>query len=245
MTAGTWAIEVESLGQRYGWTPVLRAITLHIGWGERVALLGPNGAGKSTLLKILATLLRPSSGRAWIAQQDLARSADRATARRWVGFVGHQALLYDDLTVQENLALYARLYGLDAAGERIERALDRCGLTSRRADRVRTLSRGLQQRAALARALLHDPPILLLDEPDTGLDDVGLETLAEIVRRPGHTVLMTTHAPERARAWCGRAVVLVAGQVRFDGSAEEVGGGALRAFYAPPRSVTALSERTQ
>ena len=211
------AIEAEGLVRRFGPAAALRGVSLRVGWGERAALLGPNGAGKTTLLKVLATLLRPTAGRASAAGYDVV--GDGAAVRRAVGFAGHQHHLYDDLTVEENLAFYGSLFGVPAPGRRAEEVLGRCGLWARRRQRVRALSRGLQQRAAIARALLHDPAVLLLDEPDTGLDEAGLRWLAATLAEEGRTVLIATHAADHARAWCDRVIVLVEGAVAYDGPA--------------------------
>jgi heme exporter protein A len=215
--AGPGAVEARGLERRFGPVAVLREIDLRIGTGEHVAVVGPNGAGKTTLLKMVAGLLRPTAGSLRVFGRDVLASG--SAVRRSVGFAGHQSYLYDDLTVEENLELYGRLYGLRELGRRIERGLGACGLWGRRTDRVRTLSRGLHQRAAIARALLHDPPLLLLDEPDTGLDPAGLCWLEEVAADPRRTVVISTHALQHARRWCERAVVLVGGRVAFDGPA--------------------------
>jgi heme exporter protein A len=208
------ALEAIELAKSFGPTTALRGVDLRVGWDERVALLGGNGAGKTTLLRLAAGLLRPTTGELRLAGLPIAREG--SAARRLVGFVGHQSLLYPDLTVEENLAFFARLYGVADAGRRVESLLDRLGVAARRRDRARALSRGLQQRVALARALLHDPPILLLDEPETGLDVPGRELLAEVVGAPGRTVLLSTHDRDLARRVAARAVVLAGGRVAED-----------------------------
>jgi heme exporter protein A len=216
---GGWALESDGLVRRFGPAPALRGVTLRVGWGECVALLGANGAGKTTLLKIFATLLRPTAGQARVAGVSVAAAG--ADVRRWIGFAGHETYLYDDLTAEENLVFYARLYGVDRPFERVGEVLRRCGLWERRRERVRALSRGLQQRVTLARALLHDPAVLLLDEPDTGVDAAGLDwlerTLGAAAAGGRRGVLLTTHSPDRARAWCNRAIVLLNGTIAYDG----------------------------
>ncbi|MBI2942272.1 MAG: ABC transporter ATP-binding protein, partial [Chloroflexi bacterium] len=204
----------------YSFRPALRAVDLDIAFGERVALLGPNGAGKSTLLRLLATLERPTAGRLWLAGREVPR--DAADVRHLIGLVAHQTLLYDELTARENLLFYGRLYSLPALDARVDEALDRLGLATRQHDRVRTLSRGMQQRLSIARAILHDPVLLLLDEPDTGLDAAAQATLADtFVTSDGRrrTVVMATHAPARAAQLCDRALALDRGRVVDDGPA--------------------------
>ncbi len=215
------ALEAIGLGKSFGPTTALQGVDLRVGWDERVALLGGNGAGKTTLLRIAAGLLRPTAGEIAIGGHAVERQG--SCHRRLVGFVGHQSLLYLDLTVEENLAFFARLYGVKHSSRRIEALLARLGMTGRRHGRVRTLSRGLQQRVALARALLHDPPILLLDEPETGLDAAGRGLLAEEVAMPGRTCLVSTHDRGLARQVAERAIVLVGGRIAEDVPASALG----------------------
>jgi heme exporter protein A len=182
-----------------------------------VALLGANGAGKTTLLRILATLARPTAGHLTIGGLPLPEQA--GAVRRHLGYVGHQTFLYDELTIRENLTFYGRLYRVAALPDRITAVLGQVGLAERADDRVRALSRGLQQRASLTRAILHDPPILLLDEPDTGLDvsaDHVLRSLFADDRGRPRTVILTTHNLERALALTDRVVVLDRGRIVLD-----------------------------
>lgn len=220
--ATTWAVEIEGLTHRYGSSRALDGLDLSVPWDQRVAVLGPNGAGKTTLLRILATLVRPTAGRAIIG--GLALPAQAAAVRRHVGLLAHQTFLYDELTARENLIFYGRLYGLKDPGRRADTLLDRVGLAERANARARTLSRGLQQRLALARAIVHDPPILLLDEPDTGLDVAGAGLLDQLMVDDGgqpRTVLLTTHNLERALELANRVVVLVRGKLALDRPADE------------------------
>jgi heme exporter protein A len=207
-------IEVRSLVKTFGLKPVLRGLNLHLEAGEFVALLGPNGAGKTTLLRILASLARPSLGEVRLAGHRLPGEA--AAVRRILGVVSHQPLLYGDLTAEENLRFYARLYSLPQAKRRIDEILEMVGLDRRRRDRVREYSRGVQQRLAIGRAVLHDPLILLFDEPHTGLDQEASAMLDGVLRQVagrGRTVLMTSHDLLRAADLASRIDVLSGGVI--------------------------------
>jgi heme exporter protein A len=191
----TAAVECAGVSRWFGESPALVAVSFSINAGERVALFGANGAGKTTLLRLLATLLTPSEGRIIIGGFDVEQAGARARSR--LGFVGHEPGLYGDLTAEENLLFFAQLYGIHAARDRVRALLEATGLTRARRQRARTLSRGTRQRVALARALLPDPAILVLDEPDTGLDSEAKAFVEAVVSRPGTTSLFATHD----RAW--------------------------------------------
>ncbi|HLE23454.1 MAG TPA: heme ABC exporter ATP-binding protein CcmA [Anaerolineales bacterium] len=207
-------IDIRSLVKTFGLKPVLRGLNLHLEAGEFVALLGPNGAGKTTLLRILASLARPSLGEVRLAGHRLPGEA--AAVRRILGVVSHQPLLYGDLTAEENLRFYARLYSLPQAKRRIDEILEMVGLDRRRRDRVREYSRGMQQRLAIGRAVLHDPLILLFDEPHTGLDQEASAMLDGVLRQVagrGRTVLMTSHDLLRAADLASRIDILSGGVI--------------------------------
>ncbi len=209
-------IETRSLTKTFGLQPVLRGVELDIAEGGCVALMGPNGAGKTTLLRILATLARPSLGQVRVAGLALPKQAEQV--RRRLGVISHQPLLYGDLTAEENLHFYAKLYGLTNPAPRIMAMLERVGLAARRRDLVRTFSRGMQQRLAIGRGLLHDPEVVLLDEPYTGLDPAGAALLDEIMhelRAKGRTVLLITHNLAHGFALADRAVILAKGKIVF------------------------------
>ncbi|MFW6083000.1 MAG: heme ABC exporter ATP-binding protein CcmA [Chloroflexota bacterium] len=210
-------IEVRALTKRFGLHTALDEITLSVEQGETAALVGPNGAGKTTLLRVLATLSRPSSGSVMVAGHGL--PSEGQAARRRIGFVSHQTLLYDDLTATQNLRFYARMYDLQPAADRIDTLVELVGLRLRQDDLVRTYSRGMKQRLAVARAVLHQPDLLLLDEPFTGLDPEGVETLRYLLGElsvDGCTILLATHRLGRALAMSDRVLVLHQGRVTYD-----------------------------
>lgn len=185
-------IHVRRLIKRFGLKTVLRGLDFQVSQGEFVALLGPNGAGKTTFLRILASLSRPSIGEVRIAGYQLPNQA--AAVRRRLGVVSHLPLLYGDLTAEENLRFYGRMYGLDNLDHRVIEVLDLVGLLARRRDLVRTF-RGMQQRLAIGRAVLHDPEVILFDEPHTGLDQDACAMLDRVLREVaahGRTVVMTS-----------------------------------------------------
>ncbi len=208
------AISATGIRKDYGDRAVLRGIDLTVSWGEIAALFGANGAGKTTLLRILAGLARPDAGTAHIAGRSMARRGARA--RRLVGFAGHQTMLYGDLTCRENLAFYAKLYGLTDPTHRIAQVLEQVDLSDRLDRRVRTLSHGMQKRLAMARALLHEPAVLLLDEPESGLDARSVDALGELLKNwtaSGRSALLTTHSADVGLAWADRALTLTGGRM--------------------------------
>lgn len=229
-------IEVCELTKVFGLHPVLRGLDLEVAKGEFVTLLGPNGSGKSTLLRILGALARPTSGRVTIGGWELPAEADYVRAQ--LGVVSHLPLLYDTLTAEENLLFFARLYNMPAAlrGERIAYLLRRVGLHRRARDVVGTYSRGMQQRLAIARAILHDPAVLLLDEPYTGLDQDAAALLDELLREVattgGRTVVMTTHDLRRGHALADRVAILSRGKIAYSGLCRDIEPDALPALYA-------------
>jgi heme exporter protein A len=207
-------IAVRGLAKSFGTHVALRGIDLDVAEGECLALVGPNGAGKTTLLRILATLSKPSAGRVHVAGIDLADGAREA--RRQIGFLSHQPLLYEDLSGEENLRFYARMYDVSDPEVRVPRMLEQVGLSASGHDPVRTYSRGMKQRLAIARAFLHDPPVLLLDEPYTGLDRQAAAMLDMVLHQVGmgsRTAIVTTHNLERGLNVSDRAVLLVKGQI--------------------------------
>lgn len=215
-------IETLKLEKSFGYKNALKSTTVTIEAGQVVVLAGPNGAGKSTLLRILATLSRPTRGRVAINAIEIPEGAQRARAS--IGYVGHQTLLYDELTIQENLSYYARLYALDKSEARISEVASQVEIKKRLDDTVRTLSRGYQQRVALARALLHRPKVLLFDEPWTGLDQNSSGILIRIfeqAREQGATVLFSSHEFERSLGAVDRALIMQNGKLIYDGARHE------------------------
>jgi heme exporter protein A len=205
-------IEGRALEKWYGPHPAIRGIDFVLPAGEFLTLFGPNGAGKSTLLKILAGSLRPTRGTISFADRN---DADEHAWRRRIGVLSHQTFLYGQLTAEENLRFYGRLYGLDGLSERIGELLAEVGLTPRRSDLVRTFSRGMQQRLALARTLLHEPGVVLLDEPYTGLDPHASRMLRAVLGKlkdGRRTVLLVTHNLSEGLELADRVAVQVAGR---------------------------------
>jgi heme exporter protein A len=190
------AVRCIGLERRFGERPALIGVELEVAEGETAVLTGPNGAGKTTLLRVLATVLRPTAGEVEVAGMRLPGEA--RAARPLVGFAGHDPLVYPGLTARENLELYAALYGVD--GEAVPAALHRVGLDARGGDRVSELSRGMLQRLSLARATLHRPRVLLLDEPTAGLDREGQAVLDALLAEDGRTAVIATHEPGRFAA---------------------------------------------
>ena len=205
----------QNVEKRYGGLAALRGVSLDVRAGEFVALLGPNGAGKTTLLRIAALLAAPTRG----SVQFGATSGDQAHTKSLIGMVGHSTLLYDELSATENLEFFAKLYGLNDPVGRASAALDDCGLGTRGHGVVRTYSRGMRQRLAIAKAFLHRPCVVLLDEPAAGLDRQGLEwfsTRLAQLRGSGATVVMSTHARNESLELATRVVALAGGVVAQD-----------------------------
>ncbi len=216
-------IRVRSVWKRYGSRDALAGVSLDVPKGTCCAVLGPNGSGKTTLVRVLSTLARPSEGEVEVAGLALPRHASEVRSR--VGVVLDHSLLPRDLALEEGLRYYADLYGLRDAGPRIAALAERLGLTWRLRDPVRTFSRGMAQRAALVRALLHDPEVLLLDEPFTGLDAAACRVVEDVVTSAvaeGRTVLLVTHDLDRAAAVAGSAVLLREGRVVAAGEPHDV-----------------------
>lgn len=233
-------ISVHKLVKRFGLKTVLRSLDFQVQPGEFVALLGPNGAGKTTFLRILASLSRPSLGQVTIAGYALPGQA--AAVRRRLGVVSHQPLLYDDLTAEENLRFYGRMYMVSDLNQRIAEVLELVGLSARRRDLVRTFSRGMQQRLAIGRAVLHDPDVMLFDEPHTGLDQDACQMLDGVLREVaarGRTVVMTSHDLVRSADLASRFDVLSRGGIVASVQRKDIEPNDLLAFYRRATAGTA------
>ena len=212
------ALELRDVSKQFGMFQALSGVCLRVEPGDSVLLYGPNGAGKTTLLRVLSTLARPSEGKVLYEGADVL--ARPAAAKAAIGFVSHTTFLYGELTARENLEFAARLFALRDVRERMARMLELFHLRERAETPVRELSRGYQQRVTLARAFLHDPHFLLLDEPFTGLDAASTASLLEVMHRletQGKGLIFSTHDFEQGKSVAKRLVALEAGRVRYDG----------------------------
>ena len=228
------AIEARGIVKRYGPLAALDGVDVSVPAGQSVVLLGPNGAGKSTLLRIVSTLVRPTGGRLRLLGEEAFRS-DTASLRRRIGFLSHQTFLYEHLTGLENLVFYGRLYGLGDPAAAARDALGAVRLSHRRDDRVAAYSRGMQQRLAIARSLLHGPEMILMDEPFTGLDPESSAGLEERLRQEharGRTVIVATHDLAQGLRAAERVLVLKDGRLALDAPARGVDPGRLERLLA-------------
>ncbi|MFN8527748.1 MAG: heme ABC exporter ATP-binding protein CcmA [Anaerolineae bacterium] len=225
-------IETSGLTKAFGLMPVLKKLEFTVERGEFVALLGPNGSGKSTLMRMLCGLSKPTAGIIRIGGWELPKEA--AAVRSQIGVVSHKVLLYDTLTARENLRFFARLYNLKVDDAQLQASLNRVGLGRRGDDLIRGFSRGMQQRLSIARALIHNPDVLMFDEPYTGLDQDGsaaLDGLLQQAHQDGHTILMSSHDLDRTAALATRAVILSRGTIVYDSPLAGISGAALAEAY--------------
>ena len=219
----TWAIEVKGLSKSFGNDRVLSDIDLKVGRGEHVTVLGPNGAGKTTLVKVLSTLSKPSTGTLRVDGEDV--RSDPVKIRRRIGLVSHETFLYDDLTVYENLRFYGRMYDIPSLKERIHEVVSQIRLESRLHDQVGTLSHGMQQRVSIARAVIHSPAVLFLDEPEVGLDTQAVAMLRDVldsVNTPERTIVMTTHNLKHGIEMGDTVVILNRGKIVYQSSRGDI-----------------------
>ena len=226
------AVEARGLAKYYGPQVALDEVDLSLSKGERLAVLGPNGAGKTTLIALLGTIMRPSAGTLRVMGFDTADAPNEV--RRRVGVVAHRTYLYAELSARENLLFYGQLYGVQNLATRVDGLLKLVDIYPRRDDQIGSLSRGMQQRVALARALVHDPDVLLLDEPDTGLDQEHLDLLASLVQGsaiPPRSIVLTTHNLDRALALCNRVAVLAQGRLVYQAESAALDRAALHDAY--------------
>ena len=207
------AIETKKLSKVFGNRKAVDNVTISVPKGAFLSIFGPNGAGKTTLLRVLSTLSRATSGTATLMGVDLKEDPDRA--RDHIGLISHNSMLYPDLTAEQNLMIYARLYGVVEPEARVLDLLEAVELKHRRLDVVRTFSRGMTQRLSIARALVHDPDVVFLDEPYSGLDPHAVEIFDELIeqQREGRTFVMVSHDLQKGFAMCTHALVLAKGRV--------------------------------
>ena len=225
-------IKAEALKKSFGGHEALRGIDIRIKKGEFYTLFGPNGAGKTTFIKILSTLVKPSSGSLTVAGHDAMKEPDRV--RRVTGVLSHDPFLYENLSAFENIKFFGTLYGVEKPDERAREVIDRVGLGRREHDLVRTFSRGMKQRLAVARATVHDPCILLLDEPYTGLDQHGARVFGEMLsmlKSDGRTILMTTHNIDEGLDRSDRVGILAGGRMVYESGPGGVGKEEFREIY--------------
>lgn len=225
-------IEVRGLVKAFGLTAALRGVDLDVAEGDFLTVLGPNGAGKTTLLRVLATLSKPTAGVVRIAGYNINTAG--VQIRKLIGLVSHQTLLYPHLSAEDNLNFYGRVYEVDSLEPRIDEVLELVGLTARRTDAVRTFSRGMQQRLAIARAILHEPRVMFFDEPYTGLDQQAATVLRGIltnVAAAGRTVMLTTHDLERGLEGCDRVLILNRGKVVYQSERSEIDPATFGAIF--------------
>jgi heme exporter protein A len=226
-------VEAKGIVKSFGRREVLKGVDLVVREGEFVIVMGPNGAGKTTLLRIIATIVRPDKGQLKVCGFPIPDRAPEARAK--IGFLTHSPLLYDELTARENLLFYASLLSVRSPEKRIAELLQLVGLEDRAEERVRTFSRGMLQRLAIARAILHSPPLLLLDEPFTGLDQKAAEVLTALLKllpQEGHAVIMTTHQLDETLTLAHRILVLNRGKFVAEIPREELRLDAFRKQYA-------------
>jgi len=219
----SWAIEVRGLTKLFGEHHALRGIDLRVSRGEHLVVFGPNGAGKTTLVKILSTLVKPSSGGVSVDGIDIRDKSARI--RHKIGLVSHQTFLYDELTIYENLKFYGRMYDIPNVEQQIHEVIAQVQMESRLHDRVSTLSHGMQQRVSLARAVLHNPSILFLDEPAVGLDPHASTLIRDIlgnINIGSRTVVMTTHNLERGLELGDSVIILNKGKIVYQASKPEI-----------------------
>ena len=230
---GDYAVRLRGVTKSFGRTPVLRGIDLDVPTGQVLSLLGPNGSGKTTLINILATLARADAGQVQVGGIVLDGNGSRI--RRVIGVVTHDPLLYDDLTARENLRFTCRMFGLDRIDERIERVAGLVGMADRLDQRSGTMSHGTKKRFSIARSLLHDPSVLLMDEPDSGLDQEALSLLDALITDRSsarRTVIMATHNLDRAISLGDRVAILSNGRVVYHESASDVDERSAREAYS-------------
>ncbi len=225
-------IKAEGLRKSFGNFEALRGIDLNIGKGEFFTLFGPNGAGKTTFIKLLATLVKPTSGTLTVSGHDTKKEADKV--RKVTGVISHDPYLYENLSAFENIKFFGTLYEVRDIDRRARDVIDQVGLGKRMHDLVRNFSRGMKQRLAVARAIVHEPSILLLDEPYTGLDQHGARVFADmltLLKSNNRTILMTTHNIDEGLGLSDRVGILTAGRMVYEAARNEVDKAGFKELY--------------
>lgn len=225
-------LEVKDISKCFGRRKVLQRINFFLRKGEFVTIFGPNGVGKTTLIKVLATVLNPTEGDFFL--EGISAKREPVFIRKNIGVISHNPYLYPDLTAYENLKFFGRLFGVENSEKRIDHLLNLVGLSDRRYDIVRTFSRGMQQRIAIARALLHKPPLFYLDEPHSGLDTRASELLDQVIghlKKTDTTFIMTTHSIEKGLQLADRALILSSKGIVFNEQAKDIQNGSFRDIY--------------
>ena len=228
----TFAVHIRGLTKYHGNRLALRGLDLDSPWGQVLSVFGPNGSGKTTLVRLLSGLSRPTSGSIRIA--GLNPETNGAAVRQVLGVLTHKTFLYDDLTVLENLRFHARMFGIDDLDARIEEVCAILDITSYFNARVRTLSNGMQKRVSLTRAFIHHPRLLILDEPEAGLDQEALSLVGSLLkdhRSQGGTAIVTTHNVEWGMSYADRIIILSKGRISYDANADVVDANAFRETY--------------
>ena len=227
-----YEIEAQGLVKTYGNFDVLRGIDLYVNKGEFITLFGPNGAGKTTLIKILSTLTEPTSGKLTISGHNARKDVQRI--RSIIGVISHDPYVYENLTALENIKFFADLYGLSDIDDRSISVMHQVGLETRSHDLVRTFSRGMKQRLAVARAIIHEPEILLLDEPYTGLDQHGAQLFGDMlseIKGQNRTILMTTHSIDEGLGFSDRVGILAKGRIIYESPANQLNAKNFKDIY--------------
>lgn len=227
-----WAIETHGLTKSFGNHRALTSVDLKVRKGDHLTIFGPNGAGKTTLIKLLSTVSKPSGGSAWLDGLDIREAP--LQIRRKLGVVTHSTLLYNNLTVSENLRFYGKMYGVSNLERRIREVISQVQLEARLHDRVGTLSRGMQQRVSIARAVIHNPSIILLDEPETGLDPQATTMMRDVLEalNPGErTVVMTTHNLQRGLELANQVVILHESKIVYEAFKREIDAASFQKIY--------------
>ena len=225
-------ILADDLVKTYGNFDALKGVSLNIKAGEFYTLFGPNGAGKTTLIKLFATLTAPTSGKLKVLGLDAKKEVKNIRSN--IGVISHDTYLYENLTALENIVFFAELYGIADVDNRARTAINQVGLSSRLNDLVRTFSRGMKQRLTVARSMVHDPKILLLDEPYTGLDLAGAQLFGEMLsdlKSQGRTILMTTHNIDEGLDHSDRVGILVSGNMVYEASTKDLDPATFKSLY--------------